>query len=103
MLPRAGHGTLAWVTGVAVLVTAVNLEPLASGYRAWWIWHPSHSSHASAWQYANFASWLFVAFALAWLMRTAHVVPRVNRRPIIPVAAFVFLNLLALITRVVLR
>ena len=100
MLPRAGHGAVALGTGVAVFVTAANLEPLASKYRAWWIWSPIHSSNEP---YANLASWLLASMALSWMMRTPHVVPQVSRRPFTPVASIVFLNVLAIVTRLVLR
>ncbi len=103
LLPRASHAMVAVATGVLTLLTVVNLEPVAWKYRAWWIWYPGPDRHATHTPWQNFASWLIISIALAWTTRTPHVVPRVARRPIWPVVAILFLNLLALLTHARLR
>jgi uncharacterized membrane protein len=100
-LPKAAHGMLACTTGVLATVTDANLEPLVWKYRAWWLWYPNSVVHSDHAPWSNYATWLIAGTALAWVMRPEDVVLRVRRRPIVPVAALVFLNALALVSRAV--
>jgi uncharacterized membrane protein len=103
LLPRAGHGLVMVGTGVLVLLSVANIEPVVWKYRAWWIWYLGPDRHAGHTPWQNYVSWFLASVALAWLMRSPHVVPRMARRPVSPIAAILFLNALALLTHARLR
>jgi uncharacterized membrane protein len=103
LLPRGGHAAVVAMTGFLALLTTVNLDKVASTYRAWWLWYPRGGEHSSLPPAVNFVSWTVAGVALAWTMRTPHVVPRQGHRSVAPIAAVAFLNALALVTYTLIR
>ena len=103
LLPNAGHGVVACTTGLLSVITDANLEPLAWKYRAWWLWYPTPGNHPDHAPWSNYATWLVAGTALAWMMRSEEIVPRVRQRPYTPIATMVFLNALALASHAVFR
>jgi uncharacterized membrane protein len=102
VLPRASHGATAILAGVVALLTDLNLEPLAWKWRAWWLWYPGNLSAPATPPLQNYATWLIAAAAVAYAMRSPHVVPRLPRRPFEPIAALAVLNAVCLLTHSVL-
>jgi hypothetical protein len=96
--PRAAHHTVALLAGVLCLATAVNLDPLAWKFRVWWLWHPADLAAPAHPPLRSFAVWLLGGAALAWAMRSPHLVPRVRSRPWPPLLALLLLNAVALLT-----
>jgi uncharacterized membrane protein len=100
LLPRLSHGSLAAAVGVLVLMTDLNLEPLAAQWRGFWFWaasspggppdfHPSLTSGIA---------WGLLAGGLTWVLREQRVMgstPRTAWRPAVALAIFNGVFLLA--------
>jgi hypothetical protein len=98
LLPRASHLQIAAATSVLALLTLINLEPIAWKMRAFWLWYPATLSPAAWPPLESFATWLIVAFGLAWIMRES---PTAAEKPLpaAPSAAiFCLLNTTFLLT-----
>jgi uncharacterized membrane protein len=96
--PRASHNSSAALTGLLCLVNAANLDPIVWKIRFWWVWYPAQRGASALPPTQNFICWLLAGAALAWWMRSPHVVPRVARRSSEPVIALALLNAIALLT-----
>jgi hypothetical protein len=96
--PRAAHRTVALLAGVLCLATVLNLDPLAWKFRVWWLWYPAQLDAPAHPPVQSFAVWLVGGTALAWAMRSPHLVPRVKSRPWAPLLALLILNVIALLT-----
>jgi uncharacterized membrane protein len=103
LLPRTGHGMVSIVTGALTLGTIVNLDPLAWKYRGWWLWYPTPGTGANHAPWQSFITWGCAAVALAWLMRSPHVAPRIKNRPWAPAIVWGVLNSVCLLTHLALR
>jgi hypothetical protein len=95
IFPRAGHGALALVTGLFALLTDLNLEPIATGFRWYWFWYEPATRGLVAASWQNYAVWFVAASALAWFAREHRMA---SPRPPSwrPALAFIFLHLLLL-------
>ncbi len=80
LFPRANHFAVAGTSGLLILLTDLNLEPIASSWRAWWIWYPGDRSPPAHLPGQNFATWLLAGFALVYFMRSPSVVVRSSAR-----------------------
>jgi len=74
LFPRAGHRQIVFGAALFSLLTALNLEPLASRLRGWWFWNSpeTHTPIATPWQ--SYAGWWVTAALIAYLMREPRVV-----------------------------
>lgn len=97
-LPRSGHGGISVATAIGSLATIANLDPLAAGYRAWWVWYPWPAKAAPHAPIANYLTWFILPFILAWLMRSSTITMRSHRFPVTAVAPFMILNAIAILT-----
>lgn len=70
---RAGHHAVALGTGLCALLTAWNLEPLASRARAWWFWYEPGTRVPSGPPLQDYAAWFVAAALLAFFMREPKV------------------------------
>ena len=89
---RASHAQVALGTGVVALLTAVNLEPLATGSRLLWFWFERDTHLPIATPFQSYATWLFTGAALAFALRERDVLIGAGRRPLKPVIALALLN-----------
>jgi hypothetical protein len=80
------------------LGSIVNLDPLAWKYRAWWLWYPTSGTGVNHSPWQSFITWASAGVALAWLMRSPHVVPKMPIRPWAPVIIWAILNGICLLT-----
>lgn len=70
----AGHGMIALGTGICAVVTAWNLEPLASRARAWWFWYSPETRAPIAPPLQNYLTWFIAAAVIAALLREPKVI-----------------------------
>ena len=71
---RASHQTLALLTGGLALLTAFNMEPIATKLRLYWFWYLPGSHLPSPVLWRNYATWLVLACVLAWFIREQRMV-----------------------------
>ncbi len=74
-LPRASHLQVALLTGMLAVGSAVLMEPIARGDRAWWLWLEGRAVVAAPWR--NYLTWGIAAAGLACTFR-ARLVPIPN-------------------------
>jgi uncharacterized membrane protein len=101
VLPKLGHTSCAMLAGVLCALTSLLLDPIAWKYRAWWLWYPAQIDAPAHAPWSAHLTWLIAGSALAFLMRSQHIAPRVVVRPIAPMAGFLILNAVVLLTRLV--
>lgn len=63
--PRASRWQIALGTGLAAVLTDLNLEPIAWKVRAYWLWYPTQSGAPSHPPLQNYVSWFVAATLLA--------------------------------------
>jgi uncharacterized membrane protein len=71
---RASHTAIAVGTGSCAVLTAWNLESLASRARGWWFWYEPATRAAIPAPVQNYVSWFLVATAIAFLLREPRVI-----------------------------
>jgi uncharacterized membrane protein len=77
-LPRASHLQVALLTALAVLLTDVNLEPLAWKTRAGGSGIPPPSATGAS-AARDYVTWCLLAFVCAFFMRSTRVNPLQNK------------------------
>ncbi len=95
---RAGHGAVALGTGLCALLTAWNLEPLASRARAWWFWYEPATRAPMAPPAQNYVTWFVAATILAALLREPKVVGTPPEHSDKLIAILVIFNVVFIIT-----
>lgn len=100
--PRLGHGWCAALAGIGCAATSLLLDPLAWKVRAWWLWYPAQLDAPGTAPWSAPLTWLVAGGALAFLMRSPRVAPRMAVRPVAPMAAYLILNAVAVLVRVIL-
>lgn len=66
---RASHIQVTIITGLAVGVTDLLIEPIAWKYRAWWLWYPAQLDAPSNFPWTAPLTWSLAAALFAYLMR----------------------------------
>ena len=89
---RASHAQIALGTGVVALLTAVNLEPLASNVRLLWMWYERDTHLPISTPIQSYVTWLVTGAALAFALRERDVLIGAGRRPLKPVVALALFN-----------
>lgn len=97
-LPRTAHGATALLAALLCLLTALNLDPLAWKYRAWWLWHPARFDAPAHPPLENFLVWFAAGAVLVWFMRSPRVAPRSARPWHQPMLILAAINAVALAT-----
>lgn len=92
VFPRLAHHYTAVLTGLACTLTLAIIDPVAWKYRAWWLWYPGRTDAPNHAPWLCFALWFLLTAALAYFMRSPHVVPKLKKRPITPIVAYAILN-----------
>lgn len=97
--PRASHTQVSLVTALFAALTDLNLEPLASKTRAWWLWMERTSGPLPEAVQSSLV-WFLATLAFAWCFRTPIVTKAETTR--LPKSAQVFLalNLLLLLAHI---
>ena len=103
IFPRAKHSTIACLTGILTGLTALNLDPIAWKYRAWWLWYPRPFEGSDNAPIENFVTWTVAALIIGWVMRSMRIVPDDAKRPWAPMIVWATLNGVVLLTHVALR
>ena len=96
--PRAAHWQSALLAAVLTMLTVINLEPVASTLRSWWLWFPVTILTPSPPPMSNAATWLVVSFLGALLLRPRQSSGRSTLHPYRPLIVFGLLNGLCLLT-----
>jgi hypothetical protein len=89
--PRASHLFVSSATAGLVLVTLLNLHPIASNSRVWWAWHDGDVRHPVAMRTWTWLTWGVMPWLMAFAMREKNVVAGAAARP---AGALVVLGLL---------
>lgn len=71
---RASHHAIALGTGLCAVLTAWNVELLASRLRGWWFWYEPATRAPMAAPLQNYVSWFIVATVVAFLLREPKVI-----------------------------
>jgi uncharacterized membrane protein len=71
---RASHAAIAVGTGVCAVLSAWNLESLASRLRGWWFWYEPTTRAPMAAPMQNYLSWFLIAAVIAFLLREPRVI-----------------------------
>ena len=100
---RASHAQIALGTGVVALLTAVNLEPLASRVRLLWSWYARDTHLPISTPVQSYATWLVAGAALAFALRERDVLIGAGKRPLKPVVALALLHIVFLATHLAVR
>jgi hypothetical protein len=96
--PRISHLTLSFVTAGGVLVTIVNLVPIAKDVRAWWGWHTGDIRQPAPTPWWFWPACFIVAWLLAFLMRERTIAAGMKKRSLRPLVVLLTLNFAALLT-----
>jgi uncharacterized membrane protein len=100
--PKANVWQLAAGTGLAALATDFNLEYVAYGVRAYWIWYPGRTDLGPEPPAQNYVAWFAFAALFAALLREGRVASP-GRRYGRPIAVLVLMNALFGATQLVQR
>jgi hypothetical protein len=98
--PRAGHLALTCTAAVVVLLTILNLRPIAENTRAWWIWHAGNIHQPATAPSWSWIGWFASAWIMLFLMRERSVVTAATRPPIKALIILILLNIAAFATHV---
>ena len=98
--PRAGHILLTSLAAGAVLLTMVNLSPIAENVRAWWVWHAGDIHQPATAPWWSWIGWFTGAWIMISLMREKSVAAAAASRSVKPLIILLLLNLAALLTHV---
>lgn len=98
LLPRASHPQTALLAALLAGLTDLNLEPLASKTRAWWLWmertpHPFAALQSSL-------VWCLAGLALAWCFRAPILAKAGSARWPRSVQVFVLFNALLVLAHI---
>jgi uncharacterized membrane protein len=103
LAPRASHLAVSLCTGGLVLLSDLNLEPIAWKVRVWWLWYPRRLS-VSAWPpVSSCLTWLVVSSALAFAFRQLEPSRRPTAPSLRPAVVFAVVNALFLLAHFVNR
>jgi len=97
--PRASHATVAALSALVVLFTAVDIEWPARFIRGWWVWQSGDARSPSPVPWTNWAAWLVGAWLVAFAMREKNVSTGVTRRSLKPMMILASLNAISLAVR----
>jgi uncharacterized membrane protein len=97
---RASHFAVAVGAGLCAVLTAWNLESLASRVRGWWFWYEPATRAPIAAPMQNYASWFIVAMVVAFLLREPRVIGAPPEQSDKLIAILVLLNFVCVITHV---
>lgn len=92
--PGAAHWQLALATGVLVVLTDANLEPVAAKLRAFWLWRSTVPAEPPLFSppWTNYAAWFLAASVLTFLLREDRVAGRRRVNAMRPIVIFLLLN-----------
>jgi hypothetical protein len=96
--PRAGHLLLTSLAAGAVLLTMVNLNPVAENVRAWWVWHAGDIHRPATAPWWSWIAWFASAWAMLFLMREKSVAAAAAHRSVKPLVILLLLNFAAFAT-----
>ena len=96
--PRVSHLTLSFASAIIVLITMVNLVPIAKDVRAWWGWHTGDIRQPAPTPWWFWPACFAVAWLLAFFMRERTVAAGVKKRSLRPLVVLLTLNGAALLT-----
>ncbi len=99
--PAFSHRHASFSAGLLIVLTAVNLEPVAWKERAFWAWYPCEMAPPSGAPLQNYLTWLVLGTALVYAMRPSRVIPDPAALPRRPAITFVVLNAVLLATHLV--
>ena len=102
LLPRASHLQIAAATGALALLTAINLEPLASKVRFFWFWYVPGAHVAGQAPWRNYITWWLVATALAFFLRERKVVATPHPSSTRPALVLILFNAVFLVAHLAL-
>lgn len=98
--PRAGHLSITSAAAAAVLLTVLNLYPIAENKRAWWVWHAGNIHQPATAPWWSWIGWFSAAWLMLFLMREKSVAAAAARRSIKPLTILLLLNVVALATHI---
>jgi uncharacterized membrane protein len=101
LFPKAHHLAVSGASGSLIFLTDLNLEPIASNWRAWWIWYPGDRSPPVHLPWQNFVTWLLAGSVLVYFMRSPSVVVRASARRGHAALILISINLVCLLAHAV--
>lgn len=98
VLPRASHWQLAAGTGLLLLLTSLNLEPVVTHSRYFWFWYHSGSPLPTTASWSYFATWALVGGLLALGLPRLRIAVEIRKRTWKEVAPFLIFNSFCLLS-----
>jgi hypothetical protein len=98
--PRASHATVSFATAVLVLITLINLYPIAANARVWWAWHDGDVRHPVPMRWWTWVSWGVMPWLMAFAMREKSVVAGMAPRLLKAIFLLALINAAALATHI---
>lgn len=90
--PAMSHWQVALTAGSLILLSDLNLEPIAWKARGFWIWHPADVPGSTWPPLQNYFTWFVLGTALVYAMRSSRVAPHPAALSWRPAITFVVLN-----------
>ena len=96
--PRWSHTAATTAAAALVLLTLLNLGPIAREMRAWWFWYGGSLAQEVSPPAWLPVAWFAAAWVLEWLLRETNVAAAAKPRSWRPLVIVLLLNVSALIT-----
>lgn len=98
--PLASHALVSVATAALVLITLLNLHPVAANSRVWWAWHDGDVRHPVPMRWWTWLAWAIVPWLMAFAMREKSVIAGAAPRSLKPLLVLVMLNAAALASHI---